>query len=118
MRDGVSLNESTRTKPLVMPEEIGALENLVSYIKLPGSWPITKKKMIYKKDPQNPAQRFVQDPLLFLQEDDIVIAPKKKEKVEKNEEEEPQLKIKFERNKMTSDQQKKKEPPKDLFLTF
>ncbi len=83
MRDGVSLNESTRTNPLIMPEEVGALKNLISYIKLPGNWPITKKEMVFKNDPEKPAARFVKDPLQFLQEDNIIIAPKKKEKVEK-----------------------------------
>ncbi|MBX9697194.1 MAG: type IV conjugative transfer system coupling protein TraD, partial [Alphaproteobacteria bacterium] len=48
MRDGVSLNPTSKTTPLVLPTEIGSLQDLEAYLKLPGSWPITKLKMRYK----------------------------------------------------------------------
>ena len=83
MRDGVSLNETTRTKSLIMTEEVGKLENLMAYIKLPGSLPITHITMGYNPEPENVAPRFVQDPLKFLDVDNTIVSPKKKEKVEK-----------------------------------
>ncbi len=48
MRDGVSLNPTSKTTPLVLPTEIGALQDLEAYLKLPGDWPITKIRMRYK----------------------------------------------------------------------
>lgn len=48
MRDGVSLNPISKTTPLILPTEIGSLQDLEAYLKLPGSWPITKLKMRYK----------------------------------------------------------------------
>lgn len=48
MRDGVSLNPTSKTTPLVLPTEIGSLQDLEAYLKLPGSWPITKLKVRYK----------------------------------------------------------------------
>lgn len=48
MRDGVSLNPTSKTTPLILPTEIGSLQDLEAYLKLPGSWPITKLKMRYK----------------------------------------------------------------------
>jgi type IV conjugative transfer system coupling protein TraD len=51
MRDGVSLNPTSKTTPLILPTEIGSLQDLEAYLKLPGSWPITKLKMKYKDIP-------------------------------------------------------------------
>ncbi len=48
MRDGVSLNPTSKTTPLILFTEIGSLQDLEAYLKLPGSWPITKLKMRYK----------------------------------------------------------------------
>jgi type IV conjugative transfer system coupling protein TraD len=48
MRDGVNLAQQTRTKPLVLPSEIGALKDCEAYIKLPGALPVTKIQMRYK----------------------------------------------------------------------
>ena len=48
IRDGVSLNHMKRIKPIVMPSEIAALENLESYVKLPEGLPITKICVEYK----------------------------------------------------------------------
>ncbi|HQS93768.1 MAG TPA: type IV secretion system DNA-binding domain-containing protein [Alphaproteobacteria bacterium] len=45
MRDGVNLAQHTRTKPLVLSTEIGALEDCEAYLKLPSSFPVTKIKM-------------------------------------------------------------------------
>ena len=47
MRDGVSLSQITKVKPLVMPTEISKLEDLEAYIQLPGV-AITKMKFTYK----------------------------------------------------------------------
>lgn len=41
-RDGLNINRHTMTKPLVIPAEIIALENLQAYVKLCGHWPITQ----------------------------------------------------------------------------
>ena len=51
IRDGVSLNKSTQTKPVVMVSEIQALEDLSCYLKLPGNYPVTKGEMTYKSLP-------------------------------------------------------------------
>ncbi|HQS84874.1 MAG TPA: type IV secretion system DNA-binding domain-containing protein, partial [Alphaproteobacteria bacterium] len=48
MRDGVNLAQHTHTKPLVLPTEIGALEDCEAYLKLPSAFPITKIKMTIK----------------------------------------------------------------------
>jgi type IV conjugative transfer system coupling protein TraD len=44
LRDGVSLGHHTHVRPLVMPSELGILNNLECYIKLPGNYPIAKLK--------------------------------------------------------------------------
>jgi len=49
IRDGVSLSQQNRTKPLVLPTEIANLEDLESFVKLPGNWPVGKVKMKYKQ---------------------------------------------------------------------
>ena len=48
IRDGVSLNKSTQTKPIVMPSELSTLEDLSCYLKVAGAFPVTKLKMTYK----------------------------------------------------------------------
>jgi type IV conjugative transfer system coupling protein TraD len=52
MRDGVNLAQQTRTKPLVLPTEIGALRDCEAYLKLPSAFPITKIQMRYKSLPK------------------------------------------------------------------
>ncbi|MCE3231466.1 MAG: traD [Alphaproteobacteria bacterium] len=44
IRDGVSLNDQYKMKPVVTPTELMTLENLEAYIKLPGNLPVTKIK--------------------------------------------------------------------------
>lgn len=44
MRDGVSLNEQKRMKPVVSPTDIMNLNDLEAYFKLPGNLPVTKLK--------------------------------------------------------------------------
>jgi type IV conjugative transfer system coupling protein TraD len=44
MRDGVSLNEQKRMKPVVSATEIMSLNDLEAYLKLPGNLPVTKLK--------------------------------------------------------------------------
>lgn len=44
-RDGVSLNQVRKRELLVIPTELGLLENLECYVKLAGNRPITKLKM-------------------------------------------------------------------------
>ncbi len=48
IRDGVSLNQQTYTKPIILPTEVQNLKDLAAYIKLPGDYPITKIKMDYQ----------------------------------------------------------------------
>jgi type IV conjugative transfer system coupling protein TraD len=47
MRDGVSISQVTRTKPLVMPTEIGNLHDLEAYIHW-STLPVTRIKMQFK----------------------------------------------------------------------
>jgi len=49
IRDGVSLSQQTKTKPLILPTEITALEDLEAFIKLPGDLPVGRLTMTYKK---------------------------------------------------------------------
>ena len=42
MRDGVSLNEQKRLKPVVSPNDIMILDDLEAYLKLPGNLPVAK----------------------------------------------------------------------------
>lgn len=51
MRDGVNLAQQTRTKPLVLPTEIGGLKDCEAYLKLPSAFPVTKIQMSYKSCP-------------------------------------------------------------------
>lgn len=44
-RDGVSMHSQTFLRPVVLPSEILALEDLNAYLRLPGQWPITKVKL-------------------------------------------------------------------------
>mgnify|MGYP001039031413 FL=1 len=53
IRDGVSLNQQTHTKLIVIPTEIQNLEDLEAYIRLPGNYPITKLKMPYQYFPEH-----------------------------------------------------------------
>lgn len=48
IRDGVSLSQQTRIKPLVLPTEIACLPDLEAYIKLPATVPVGRVKMGYK----------------------------------------------------------------------
>lgn len=45
MRDGVSLNEQKRLKPVVSPNDIMILDDLEAYLKLPGNLPVAKIKL-------------------------------------------------------------------------
>ncbi len=49
IRDGVSLNHTKRIKPIVMPSEVAALDNLECYIKYPEGFPIAKLQVSYKE---------------------------------------------------------------------
>ena len=49
IRDGVNINTIERQTPLVLPTEITLLKSLECYVKLAGSWPITKLSMDYNK---------------------------------------------------------------------
>ena len=51
MRDGVSLNSQKSQRRLVLPTEIAQLKNLQCYVKLPGSFPVTKLDMAYNTIP-------------------------------------------------------------------
>ena len=49
VRDGISLNEQTTTRPLILETEIKELNDLEAYIRLLGKWPITKVKFPFKE---------------------------------------------------------------------
>ncbi len=49
IRDGVSLSQQTKTKPLVLATEIACLPDLEAYIKLPATVPTGRVKMRYKE---------------------------------------------------------------------
>ena len=44
IRDGVSLNDQNKMKPVVTPTQLMSLENREAYLKLPGNLPVTKIK--------------------------------------------------------------------------
>lgn len=48
IRDGVSLSQQTKTKPLVLATEIACLPDLEAYVKLPATVPTGRVKMRYK----------------------------------------------------------------------
>lgn len=48
-RDGVSLSQQTRMRPLILPSEIGALKDCQAYLKFSGNLPIAKIQMRYQK---------------------------------------------------------------------
>jgi type IV conjugative transfer system coupling protein TraD len=64
VRDGVSLSQQTKTKPLVMGTEISCLPDLEAYIKLPATVPTGRIKMSYK-DVNTVARGFV--PKVFVE---------------------------------------------------
>ena len=47
IRDGVNINTIEKKNQLVLPSEISTLRSLQCYVRLPGSWPITKLSMQY-----------------------------------------------------------------------
>jgi type IV conjugative transfer system coupling protein TraD len=59
IRDGVSLSQQTKTKPLVLATEIACLPDLEAYIKLPATVPTGRIKMKYK-DVKNVTAGFVE----------------------------------------------------------
>ena len=46
---GVTLSTRREERPLVLPSEVSRLENLSGYIKLPGSWPVARIRLKYRK---------------------------------------------------------------------
>lgn len=52
MRDGVSINEQKRIKPIVPYTEFMALPNLTAYLKLSGDYPVTKLEFEYINMPE------------------------------------------------------------------
>ena len=59
MRDSVQQNKQEKLKDVVIASEIQALNNLEGYLKLPGSWPVTKVVMEYMDYP-DVAEPFVE----------------------------------------------------------
>ena len=49
IRDGVSLGSQTVTRRVISPAEIMQLDNLSCYLRIPGSYPITKLKLMIDK---------------------------------------------------------------------
>ena len=52
MRDGITINHQETTKQLVSYSEIMTLDDLCAFIRLPGSFPITKLHFEYKNRPK------------------------------------------------------------------
>ena len=48
MRDGVSINQERRHRPVIRPSEFSELENLTAYLKLPGNFPVTQLEFEFK----------------------------------------------------------------------
>ena len=63
MRDGVSINEQKRIKPIVPYTEFMALPNLTAYLKLAGDYPVTKLEFKYINLPEI-AEPFIENPNL------------------------------------------------------
>ena len=61
MRDGVSLNQQTKRTPLVLPTEITMLKDLEAFVKLPGSYPVTRFRFPLQK-PATMAESFEERP--------------------------------------------------------
>ena len=57
-RDGVTLGARRALRPLVLPAEIARLDNLAGYLKFPGSLPVARIGLRYRKRPKV-AARFV-----------------------------------------------------------
>ena len=49
IRDGVSLSRITKERPTVSPTDLLSLEDLETFIKMPGNFPLTKIKLKYQK---------------------------------------------------------------------
>lgn len=65
MRDGVSIHQERRREPVVKASDFLELENLQAYLRLPGSWPVTKLQFEFKK--REPiAESFVPRDLSYL----------------------------------------------------
>lgn len=47
MRDGVSLNDQRREKPVVNPDKLMKLPDLEAYLKVPGDYPVAKVRFRY-----------------------------------------------------------------------
>ena len=62
IRDGVSLSQQTKTKPLVLATEIACLPDLEAYIKLPATVPTGRVKMRFK-DVMSVTKGFVAKPI-------------------------------------------------------
>ena len=68
MRDGVTLNQERRKNSVIISSEFAKLNNLETYLKLPGNFPITKLKFTYqeKSDISEPlVARKIEDLLLI-----------------------------------------------------
>lgn len=62
MRSGISISNQNHQKQIVSTSEIMRLDNLSAYIRLPGSWPITKIQFDYKK-PNEITRPYIARPL-------------------------------------------------------
>ncbi len=51
IRGGVSLSRITKERPTVSPTDLLSLEDLETFIKMPGNFPLTKIKLKYQKIP-------------------------------------------------------------------
>lgn len=79
IRDGVSLGRQTRTKPLIMPTELSQLKDLECYIKLPGSYPITRLQTKYQAFGGNKVEPFIlksEKPRFYISKEDSILDSK------------------------------------------
>lgn len=49
MRDGVSIHQERRREPVIKEAEFSELQDLQAFMKLPGTWPVTKIEFELKK---------------------------------------------------------------------
>jgi type IV conjugative transfer system coupling protein TraD len=52
MRDGVSLTQMRKVRPLLIPSQISSLDDLEAYIRLPGRLPVARLKLKWKPSPK------------------------------------------------------------------
>lgn len=65
MRDGVSIHQERRREAIIKPTDFLELDDLQAYLKLPGSWPVTKLQFEFKKR-ESISESFIPRDLSYL----------------------------------------------------